>query len=96
MKQCKDNASMAMQSKAWMTGHLFKTWKGQNVKDCGLDISPLYCHLVILGAHGSCVTSDIVKIARSIGLDFLTLPSHMSHAMQPLEVSCFKPFKQAF
>jgi hypothetical protein len=39
---------------------------------------------------------DVVKIARSVGLDLLTLPSHTSHAMQPLDVSCFKPFKQAF
>ena len=39
---------------------------------------------------------DVVKTARSIGLDLLTLPSHTSHAMQPLDVLCFKPFKQAF
>jgi hypothetical protein len=26
----------------------------------------------------------------------LILPSHTSHAMQPLDVSCLKPFKQAF
>jgi hypothetical protein len=42
------------------------------------------------------VTMDVVKTARAVGLDLLTLPSHTSHAMQPLDVSCFKPFKQAF
>jgi hypothetical protein len=26
----------------------------------------------------------------------VTLPSHTSHALQPLDVSCFKPFKIAF
>jgi len=26
----------------------------------------------------------------------LTFPSHTSHAMQPLDVSCFKPFKLSF
>jgi hypothetical protein len=26
----------------------------------------------------------------------ITLPSHTSHALQPLYVSCFKPFKIAF
>jgi hypothetical protein len=39
---------------------------------------------------------DVVKTTCSVGLDLLTLPSHTSHAMQPLDVSCFKPFKQAF
>jgi len=26
----------------------------------------------------------------------LTLPSHTSHTLQPLDVSCFKPFKIVF
>jgi len=26
----------------------------------------------------------------------ITLPSHTSHALQPLDVSCFKPFKITF
>jgi hypothetical protein len=30
------------------------------------------------------------------GLDIVSLPSHTSHALQPLDVSCFKPFKTAF
>jgi hypothetical protein len=99
IKHCEDNASMAMQPKAWMTGHLFKSWIRhfvKNVKDYGLDISPSRRHLLILDGHGSHVTVDVVKTARSVGLDLLTLPSHTSHAMQPLDVSCFKPFKQAF
>jgi hypothetical protein len=99
IKHCKDNASMAMQEKAWMTGHLFKSWIGhfvKNVRDYGLEISPVCCHLLILDGHGSHVTMDVVKTARSVGLDLLTLPSHTSHAMQPLDVSCFKPLKQAF
>jgi hypothetical protein len=93
IKQCEDNASMAMQEKAWMTGHLFKSWIGhfvKNIRDCGLQISPLCRHLLILDGHGSHVTMDVVKIACSIGLDLLTLPSHTFHAMQPLDVACFK------
>jgi hypothetical protein len=42
------------------------------------------------------VTMDVVKTARVVGLDFLTLLSHTSHDVQPLDVSCFKPFKQVF
>ena len=99
IKQCKDNASMAMQPKAWMTGYLFKSWIGhfvKNICDCGLGISSSCRHLLILDGHGSHVTVDVIKTAKSIGLDLLTLPSHTSHAMEPLDVSCFKPFKQAF
>lgn len=31
-----------------------------------------------------------------MGLDFITLPSHTSHTLQPLDVACFKPFKTTF
>jgi hypothetical protein len=99
IKNCEDNASMAMQPQAWMMGYLFKSWIGhfvKNICDCGLGISPSYWHLLILDGHGSHVTIDVVKSARSVGLDFITLPSHTLHALQPLDVSCFKPFKQAF
>ncbi len=34
--------------------------------------------------------------ARNVVLDFITLPSHMSHALHSLDVVCFKPFKIAF
>jgi hypothetical protein len=96
IKQCEDNASMAMQEKAWMNGHLFKSWIWhfvKNVRVCGLEIFPLCCHLLILDGHGSHVTIDVVKIAHNVGLDLLILPSHTSHAMQPLDIACFKPFK---
>jgi hypothetical protein len=36
------------------------------------------------------------KKARAMGLHLLTLPSHCSHAMQPLDVAVFKPFKGTF
>jgi hypothetical protein len=31
-----------------------------------------------------------------VGLHLVTLPSHTSHALQPLDVSVFGPFKCAF
>jgi hypothetical protein len=99
IKHCEDNASMAMQPRTWMTGYLLKSWIGhfvKNVRDCGLGISPTCRQLLILNSHRSHVTVDVVKTTRSVDLDLLTLPSHTSHALQPLDVSCFKPFKQAF
>jgi hypothetical protein len=64
IKKCENNASMAMQSKAWMTRELFKVWIGhfvKNVPDCGLGISSDCHYLLILDGHGSHVTTDVVK-----------------------------------
>jgi hypothetical protein len=99
IKQYEDNASMTMQPKAWMMGYHFKSWIGhfvKNVHDCGLGVLSTCRHLLILDSHGSNVTVDVVKTVRSVGLDLLMLPFHTSHAMQPLDVAYFKPFKQAF
>jgi hypothetical protein len=34
--------------------------------------------------------------AQQFGLDMITLLSHTSHALQPLNVNCFEPFKTTF
>jgi hypothetical protein len=53
-------------------------------------------HLLLLDGQNSHVTLEVVHKARNVVLDFITLPSHMSHALHPLDVACFKPFKIAF
>jgi hypothetical protein len=40
------------------------------------------------------VTMEVVYKAMAVGLDLLTLPSHTSHHLQPLDVSVFGPFKR--
>jgi hypothetical protein len=52
--------------------------------------------LLILYGHGNHVTLEAIEQAKDFGLDMITLPSYTSHALQPLYVSCFKPFKTAF
>jgi hypothetical protein len=49
--------------------------------------------LLILDGHSSHVPLEAIKQAKEFGLDMITLPSHTSHALQPLNVYCFKPFK---
>jgi hypothetical protein len=49
--------------------------------------------LFILDGHGYHVTIKAIEQAQAFGLDMITLPSHTSHALQPLNVACFKPFK---
>jgi hypothetical protein len=51
--------------------------------------------LLILDGHGSHVTIKVIEQKKDFGLNMITLPTHTSHALQPLDVSCFKPFKIA-
>jgi len=52
-------------------------------------------HLLILDGHGNHVT-QVIEQAKEFGLNMITLPSNTSYALQPLDVSCFKPFKTTF
>jgi hypothetical protein len=98
IERCEPGATMAMQPRAWMTSYLFSAWIShfiECVQRTG-GISAQQRHLLILDGHSSHVTFDVVREARAARLDLLTLPSHTSHAMQPLDVSVFKPFKTFF
>lgn len=98
IEKCEAGATMAMQQRAWMTSYLFSAWISHfiaSVRKVGA-ISPENRHLLILDGHNSHVTLDVVREASAAGLDLLTLPAHTSHALQPLDVSVFKPFKQYF
>ena len=98
VKQCEDNAVMAMQPNAWMTKWLFESWIshfiGNLKRGPGIDLTNR--HLLVLDGHNSHVTLQVVSTAMAAGLDIVSLPSHTFHALQPLDVSYFKPFKTAF
>ena len=51
---------------------------------------------MILDGHNTHVTLEVINQAKEAGLDMVSLPSHTSHALQPLDVAVFKPFKTAF
>jgi len=87
---------MVMQTKVWMTSFLFKEFFSFFNDSIPGGISQTNCHLLILDGHGSHVTLKALEQAMAFGLDMITLPSHTSHALQPLDVSCFKPFKTTF
>jgi hypothetical protein len=53
-------------------------------------------HILILNEHGSHVTVKVIKQAQTFCLNMVILPSHTSHALQPLDVICFKLFKTTF
>ena len=95
---CEEGAVMGMQPNAWMTRWLFESWISHFI-EClkrGPGIALSNRHLPILDGHNSHVTLEVVKISMESGLDIVSLPSHTSHALQPLDIACFKPFKTAF
>ena len=89
---------MGMQQNAWMTRWLFESWISHFLEylKAGPGIDHTNRHLLILDGHNSHVTLEMVKLSMQSGLDIVSLPSHTSHALQPLDVTCFKPFKTAF
>jgi hypothetical protein len=98
IKKCEPFATCAMQSNAWMNAYLFNKWMDhfiEAMKKKG-GMSPIQRHLMILDGHNSHVILDVIVKANEAGLDMVTLPSHTSHEMQPLDVAVFKPFKTAF
>jgi len=53
-------------------------------------------HFLLLDGHESQMMLEVVQKARVEGLDIITLPSHTSYRLQPLDVTIFKSFKVAF
>jgi hypothetical protein len=94
VKCSEDNALMAMQPNAWMTKWLIESWISHFIgclkKSPGIDQK--IRHLLVLDGHNSHVTLEVVSVAMTSELDIVSLPSHTSHALQPLDVSCFKSF----
>ncbi len=76
-----------------MTSFLFKEFFSFFKDSIISGISQTNYHLLVLDGHGLHVTLKALKQAMAFGFDMITLPSHTSHALQPLVVSCFKPFK---
>ncbi len=49
--------------------------------------------MLILDGHDNHVTLKTIERAQEFELDVITLPSHTSYILQPLNVPCSKPFK---
>jgi hypothetical protein len=95
---CEQGATMAMSNKAWLTACLFSAWIDHFILALKnhSTVSPFFPHLLIMNGHSFHMTINVVQRACVVGLHLLTLPSHCSHAMQPLDMAIFKPFKGEF
>ena len=93
---CELGACMAAQPHAWMTKELFLNWLHHFAISIPGGVSTSNRHLLIFDGHGSHVVLPTIQEARNLGIDLLTLPSHTSHSLQPLDISVFSPFKNYF
>ena len=95
---CEPGATQGLQKKGWMDTYNFSCWMDHFtfLKEKKGVLSPSMRHLIILDGYKSHVSLEVLEKARRKGVDMLSLPSHTSHGLQPLDVSCFGPFKHSF
>ena len=81
------------QENAWMEDILGEEWfTGVFLRHCGPDRP----QLLLLDGHSSHETVGLIEAARKEGIHVLALPAHVTHWLQPLDRSCFGPFKAAY
>lgn len=96
IQRCKLEATMALQEMTLMTSCLFSTWISQCIQNTERlkNISLEKQLLLIMTGHTSNVTLKVIEEAKFVGLDLLALLPHTLHALQPLDYSIFKTFKE--
>ncbi|MCO5557451.1 hypothetical protein L7F22_011016 [Adiantum nelumboides] len=87
---------MAAQKKSRMTTELFSALLEHFNDYITANVGKANIHVLILDEHGSRVTLDVVEKANRMRIDIITLPTHTSHKVQPLDVSVFKSLKVQF
>lgn len=58
--------------------------------------SNLWSLLVVDGFGSHTMTPEALQVFRDARVLVITLPSHTSSALQPLDVACYRPLKSAF
>lgn len=83
------------QDKGWMNAEVFRHWIEHFV--AVVKPSTQEKVLLILDGHSSHTQSlAAIEVARRHGIIMLSLPSHCTHRMQPLDVAFFKPLNTYF
>ncbi|KAK3788682.1 hypothetical protein RRG08_007525 [Elysia crispata] len=81
-----------VQDKGWMDTTLFKKWLEHFIQR--VEPSPDEPVLLILNGHGSYVNSlEAVDFVRNSDVIMISLLTHCSHRMQPLDLCYSKPLK---
>jgi hypothetical protein len=89
---CGPGAVMNVQENGWITTNIFCDWLEHFKENVPGGVSKQNKHLLIYDGHSSHVSGRALDTCIRMGIDIMSIPSHTSHKMQPLDVSCFKPF----
>ena len=73
-----------------MEGYNFEAWFCTKFIELTKTENP---RLFIFDGHNSHISYKVAKCAYDNKVHILCLPPHTSHAMQPLDVACFRPAK---
>ena len=86
---CEDGACIGMQENGYMDAQNFSTWMSFFIThhERRGSLGPTKRMLLILDGHKSHVTLEVLLKAKEHGVDMVSLSSHSSHEMQPLDIS---------
>lgn len=84
----------AAHASGWMTGTNFLEYLKHltDTLHCSSDNKVL----LILDNHDSHTDVRVLQYCKQNGIVLITLPPHCSHKLQPLDVTCFGPFKNFY
>ena len=94
VQHCGPGAAMSVQKNGWMSNDIFCDWLNHFRLNVPRGVNMDNKHLLVLDSHCSHISARALDTCIKMGLDIITILAHSSHHMQPLDVSCFKPFKQ--
>ena len=79
--------------KGWMTKINFLDWFRNQFIPALPEERPV---LLILDGYKSHIKYEVRELAKQHSIEIAKLPSHTTHVLQPLDVSTFKPLKEAY
>ena len=86
-----DGCKFANTYSSWMEDHVFENWfHGSFVPAVAEKEKPV---VVFLDGHGSHLTYKTVVTAVAEKIEIVCLPPHTSHALQPMDITVFGPWK---
>ena len=94
IKEAPNGSTGAARSGGWINEEIFLQYLDHIIKFTRC--SKEHKILIIMDNHETHISLSAVDKARENGIVFLTIPPHTSHKLQPLDRTCFEPFKKAY
>ena len=88
-----DDALYAKSDSGWIDTELFLSWLKKIFLKHVVSQRPV---LLLVDGHKSHVNLDVIDLCRQNDVILFCLPPHMTHALQPLDVSVFKSLKDRY